>query len=93
MITNISKRGKMEEPKNKIFELACFVLFKQCKGMRSGIFPNPIKIKLNVPYILAYKSRNFGPNFNLLFDIRLIRGSTKIKILKIRVRWAGGFTR
>jgi hypothetical protein len=43
--------------------------------------------------ILAYKSRNFGPNFNLLFDIQLIRGSTKIQILKIRVRWAGGFTR
>ena len=38
-------------------------------------------------YTLVYKSRNFGPNLHLLFDIRLIYGSTKIQILKIRVRW------
>ncbi len=28
-----------------------------------------------VPYILAYKSRNFGQKLNNIFSIRLIRGS------------------
>ncbi len=30
-----------------------------------------------VPYILAYKSRNFGQKLNILLSIRLICGSTK----------------
>ena len=36
----------------------------------------------NLPYILAYKTKNFGQNINVLFTIRLIRGSLKKHILE-----------
>ena len=41
------------------------------------------KISLKIlPYILAYKSRNFGQNLSNIFSIRLIRGS-QINISKM----------
>jgi hypothetical protein len=42
---------------------------KECKALVAQL-----------PYILAYKSRNFGRILSVFFFIRLIRGSQKITI-------------
>ena len=48
-----------------------------------------------LPYILAYKSRNLGPNFIIIFSIRLIRGSKNIlaefdlNLLKLHIKAIG----
>ena len=52
-----------------LFGIVNFIQKKLCK-----------KIYPQIPYILAYKSINFGQNLNLLFTIRLIHGSWKMSI-------------
>ncbi len=37
-----------------------------------------MKFKVDLPYILAYKSRNFGQNLNNISSIRLIRESKNL---------------
>jgi hypothetical protein len=44
---------------------------------------------IQLPYILAYKSRNFGQISNSFSQIRLIRGSQK-KVIFCRWRRGGG---
>jgi hypothetical protein len=42
-------------------------------------YRNHHQIHISLPYILAYKLKNFGRFFNFFFSIRLIRGSNFIK--------------
>ncbi len=41
---------------------------------------DPHSSKLGIPYIFAYKSRNFGQILTYFFSIRLIRGSKNLAI-------------
>ena len=53
------------------------LLTMSCSG---SLLPNSNKTTVYVPYILAYKSRNFRHNLPHFFFIRLICGSEKIQI-------------
>ena len=62
-----------------------FVLMKILKKWANLVF-------LHIMYIIAYKSRNFGPNLISIFSIQLICGSEKmlaefdLNLLKLQIK-------